>query len=443
MIATSTYPRLRDPASIEVANPERLFSLPSAKVGAVQFEPAGDGGESSYQSGRHHLHDNQLAQPVAASDLIARYAMNESNSHLALLDSADASPEVSQPAAGAPDYLAEPATTPKVKAVTLSDFVAVEQIVYRAKPGKKGAKHVYGVDERGKKRHISHDAVLAWYGFEGRDVIETRAKRAAKLAALATKVSDTPAVTAVTDLSTGPEPDLQSAAEGVQPESLRPRRSLLWAARTLLGHLRVSRPTEQVATQDTKERKKAGKGWRTVVAAGLVATTLAGCTASPHGSAESGHSVAPSNSIFNADGSINCAHIDPDQWHSYSDCSDEWGAKLDAEKQAYERWEQQWLQKQAAQEEKARLAALPPTKVKLQDYKGSYKDSVWREVDQMIAKNKHLNHAQKEARVNRVTRMILKFNGVTLTQAEHLPVGATFSIPHAAQVLINYGYAGT
>lgn len=44
----------------------------------------------------------------------------------------------------------------------LGKYASIDQVIY-----KNGVKHVYGVDEDGKKRHLSHDAVLEYYGHAG------------------------------------------------------------------------------------------------------------------------------------------------------------------------------------------------------------------------------------------------------------------------------------
>lgn len=48
-------------------------------------------------------------------------------------------------------------------------FGKMEQITYKT-----GAKHVYGVDEAGKKRHLSHDAVLESYGYNASEAVEAK-----------------------------------------------------------------------------------------------------------------------------------------------------------------------------------------------------------------------------------------------------------------------------
>lgn len=54
-------------------------------------------------------------------------------------------------------------------------FGQVDQITYST-----GAKHVYGIDEMGKKRHLSHDAILEAHGYSAKDARQEGSEVAAR-----------------------------------------------------------------------------------------------------------------------------------------------------------------------------------------------------------------------------------------------------------------------
>lgn len=71
-----------------------------------------------------------------------------------------------------PETAAEPVTEAAAEPAGVQPglgFGKMEQITYKT-----GAKHVYGVDEAGKKRHLSHDAVLESYGYSASEAVEAK-----------------------------------------------------------------------------------------------------------------------------------------------------------------------------------------------------------------------------------------------------------------------------
>jgi len=284
----------------------------------------------------------------------------------------------------------------------LERFVSIEQRTYR-----NGARHVYGVDEQGKRRHIGHDAILEGYGYQPRSAAYRAGLRAN--AAQAT-VMDTP-TTAQPELRPlrPPEPTPRVMAAAAPPFRGYPPRRRSWRQRLLNRWDALADRWYDV----WERRRETVRTVGTVALLGAVATTgvviisqLKRTPADDDGGALHG---------FNPDGTVNCQQVSDPQLYG---CPPVHRPKRTATVAP------PVTSNPGRQHPTPRKQPATPT-LRL----GRAGDSIWQEVSQ---------RTKDPATIKRVTSMVLRYNGLSWEQARHLPIGYRAAVPAVAEHVLQH-----